>query len=94
MNSRAAFQGVLSPEPRLAQICAVPPENPRPLRRSSNMVYRIEYIDHGGNVFERRFIEHNDDRSVIDEAHRGHVPGIGAGFDVWQDNRLVHKHRN
>ena len=58
------------------------------------MLYPIEYIDHGGNIFERKFIEHEDDRAAIDQAHHWHVAGIGAGFDVWQDDRLVHKHRN
>jgi hypothetical protein len=27
-------------------------------------------------------------------AHRMHARSIGAGFDVWQDQRLVHRHRS
>ena len=55
--------------------------------------YRIEFVDHGGNVFDRRYLDNEDDQAAVDEAHRLHVPGIGAGFNVWQGDRLVHQHR-
>lgn len=56
--------------------------------------YRVDFVDHGNNVYEARVVNRDDDESAIAEAHLMNVPGIGAGFDLWQEDRLVHRHRN
>jgi hypothetical protein len=57
-------------------------------------LYRLHFVDHGNNVRETRHIEHDSDDEAIEAAHRMNVSWIGAGFDVWEDERLVHRHRN
>jgi hypothetical protein len=57
-------------------------------------LYRLHFVDHGGNVYATEYLEHDDDESAIESAHRMNVPSIGAGFDLWDDERLVHRHRN
>jgi hypothetical protein len=57
-------------------------------------LYRVHFVDHGDNVYATEYVEHDDDESAIKAAHRLNVPSIGAGFDVWDDERLVHRHRN
>ena len=56
--------------------------------------YRVQFVDHGDNVYSTEHIEHDSDEAAIQEAHRMNVPSIGAGFYVWEDERLVHRHRN
>src|SRR5215831_15524273 len=56
--------------------------------------YRVHFVDYGDNVYSTEYIEHDDDEGAIAVAHRMNVPSIGAGFDVWNDDRLVHRHRN
>lgn len=57
-------------------------------------IYRVHFVDHGGNVYSTERIENDSDEEAIKAAHRLDVPSIGAGFDVWEDERLVHRHRN
>ena len=57
-------------------------------------LYRVHFLDFGGNVRATHHIEH-DDEAAIEAAHRMNVPPrINGGFEVWQDDRLVHRHRN
>jgi hypothetical protein len=58
------------------------------------ILYRVQFVDHGDNVYATEYLEHDDDKSAIEAAHRMNVPSIGAGFDLWDDGRLVHRHRN
>jgi hypothetical protein len=55
--------------------------------------YRVHFVDHTDRVFDAIEIEHDTDEAAIEEAHDRDVPSIGAGFDVWHEGRLVHKHR-
>jgi hypothetical protein len=55
--------------------------------------YHIHFVDHSGNVFDAIVIEHDSDEKVIEHAHRLDIPSVGAGFDVWHNKRLVHRHR-
>jgi hypothetical protein len=57
-------------------------------------LYRVHFFDHGDNVYLTRHIEHADDEAAIDATRRMNAPSIGAGFDVWEGERLVHRHRN
>ena len=58
------------------------------------VLYRLHFVDHGDNVYATEYLEHEDDESAIEAARRMNVPSIGAGFDLWDDERLVHRHRN
>ena len=55
--------------------------------------YRVHFVDHSGNVYATEHIEHDDEQAVIDEVHLRHAHGIGAGFDIWDGERLVYRHR-
>jgi hypothetical protein len=55
-------------------------------------LYRVHFVDHADRVFDAMVIEHDTDEAAVEEAHRRHVPSIGAGFDVWYEGRLVHRH--
>jgi hypothetical protein len=57
-------------------------------------LYRLHFVDHGDNVYATEYLENDDDESAIEASHRMNVPSIGAGFDLWDDERLVHRHRN
>jgi hypothetical protein len=57
-------------------------------------LYRLHFVDHGGHVYATYHLTHDSDDEAIEAAHRMNVPTIGAGFDVWDDERLVHRHRN
>jgi len=50
----------------------------------------VHFVDRRDNVFTAITIE---DEMAIEHAHRIDVPSIGAGFDVWNECRLVHKLR-
>ena len=57
--------------------------------------YHVHFHDFGGNVRATHEIEHDDDESAIETAHRMNVlPHISSGFEVWQDERLVYHHKN
>ena len=57
-------------------------------------LYRVHFIDHGENLYGTSHIEHDSDDAAIATAQYIHALNIGAGFEVWQDNRLMHRHRN
>jgi hypothetical protein len=57
-------------------------------------LYRVHFVDHGGNVHSTYEVEHEADEEAIATARRMDVPFIGAGFDLWEGERLVHRHRN
>jgi hypothetical protein len=57
-------------------------------------LYRLHFVDHGEHVYATCYSAHDSDDEAIAAAHRMDVPAIGAGFDVWDDERLVHRHRN
>jgi hypothetical protein len=58
-------------------------------------LYRVHFLDFGGNVRATHQIEHDNDEAAIQAAHRMNVlPQINGSFEVWQDDRLVHRHQN
>jgi hypothetical protein len=58
-------------------------------------LYRVHFLDFGDNVLATHLIEHEDDDAAVSAAHSLNVlPHISAGFEVWDDERLVHAHRN
>jgi hypothetical protein len=56
-------------------------------------LYHVHFLDDGGDVFLTRELEHEDDETVVERARWLYVPRIGAVFDVWEGDRLVHRHR-
>jgi hypothetical protein len=56
-------------------------------------MYRVEFVDHGDNVRGVERIERASDAEAIEAAHKMNVPTFIAGFDVWEEDRLVHRHR-
>lgn len=56
-------------------------------------IYRIHFVDHGNRSFAVHELDCALDDEAVAGAHKLDVPFIGAGFDVWQDDRLVHRHR-
>jgi hypothetical protein len=56
--------------------------------------YRVHFVDHDENIYSTEYIARDNDEAVIEAAQRKNVPSIGAGFDVWDDGRLVHRHRH
>jgi hypothetical protein len=58
------------------------------------MIYRVHFVGNGGNIYDTLIVEYDNDESAIKQVHRINVPGIGAGFEVWQGDRLVHQYRN
>jgi hypothetical protein len=58
-------------------------------------LYRVHFVDHGDNIRSTHHVEHEDDEAAIEAAHRLNVlPHMNGGFEVWHDDRLVHRHRN
>ena len=57
-------------------------------------LYRVYFVDHGGNVYATNHVVHQSDDDLIRAAHALDVPSIGADFDLWDDKRLVYRHRN
>jgi hypothetical protein len=57
-------------------------------------LYRVHFVDHGGNVYSMRELDHDDDDGAIRAARHLDVPSIGAEFYLWEGERLVHRHRN
>jgi hypothetical protein len=65
----------------------------RVLESSGTTMYRVEFVDHGDNVRGVERIERATDAEAIETAHKLNIPTFIAGFDVWQDDRLVIRHR-
>ena len=57
------------------------------------MTYRVHFVDHGENIYSVRDVEHDSDEEAIAAARRRYSRSIGAGFDIWEGERLVHRHR-
>jgi hypothetical protein len=58
-------------------------------------LYHVFFYDHGDNIRSTHHIEHDDDGSAIAAAHRLNVlPHMTASFEVWESDRIIHRHRN
>jgi hypothetical protein len=57
--------------------------------------YRVHFLDHGSNIYATYHVEHDGDEDAIEAAHQLNVlPQVASGFEIWEDERLVHRHRN
>ncbi len=55
--------------------------------------YKVHFVNHGDHIFGVQEFERETDEAAIEHARRLDVPTIGAGFDLWHEERLVHRHR-
>ena len=53
------------------------------------LIYRVLLLDHDDTVYFIAAFSCPNDIEAEWEAQKMHVPFIGAGFELWQDNRLV-----
>jgi len=53
--------------------------------------YDIRFFDHTDRVYSRERVQCEDDARAVAKGHEINLPGIGAGFEVWQDERLVYR---
>ena len=57
--------------------------------------YRFDFLRSEGDVFATHEIDYNSDEAAIAAGHAINVsPPIGAGFLVWRDGQLIHRHYN
>ena len=56
-------------------------------------LYRVHFLNHGGNAYGTEYIDCLHDEAAIKKAHLLYVAAFGTGFDVWHGERLVHQHR-
>lgn len=51
--------------------------------------YAVKFFDHGHNIYATKHIECVDDEQAAAAAQRLNVASIGAGFEVWQNDRFI-----
>ena len=51
--------------------------------------YTIKFFDHGHNIYAAKYVDCANDDQAVTAAHRLNVASIGAGFEVWQDDRFI-----
>jgi hypothetical protein len=56
--------------------------------------YHVHFVDHADEIYATHYLSHDTDEEAIQAALNINVPSVGAGFEVWDDDRLVHRHRN
>lgn len=52
--------------------------------------YRAHFLTHGDKVFGVAHFEATDDELAKVHASKTLSSGIGKGYQIWEDNRLVH----
>jgi hypothetical protein len=58
-------------------------------------LYRVHFYDFGDNILASHDIERDDDESAITAAYQLNVlPHMTGGFEVWEGERIVHRHTN
>jgi len=71
-------------------------DRPRKIASKAQMaLYRVNFLDFGENIFATHDVERDDDAAAIEAAHGLNVlRHMTVGFEVWDADRLVHKHQN
>jgi hypothetical protein len=57
-------------------------------------LYYVRFVNRVNAVINLIEVEADSDEAAIEKAYRINIKGVGAGFDVIQDGRLVHRHRD
>lgn len=52
--------------------------------------FRIAFIDHAGRPFSHEDFEAGDDHDAIMTGRRLFKCGVGDGYNIWHDSRLIH----
>jgi hypothetical protein len=55
--------------------------------------YVIIFTDHAGAQYGSDLLTALGDEAAIQQARTHYSMGIGAGYQIWQDDRLVHTER-
>ena len=55
-------------------------------------LYHCLFVDHGDNVYSRASFHADDDDAAVVYARTVYDNSIGKGFELWQGDRLIHKH--
>jgi hypothetical protein len=56
-------------------------------------LYTINLISHHGTVRDADELDCDTDEEAVAFAEDLNVPAFGNGYDVWQQERLVHRYR-
>ena len=56
-------------------------------------LYRVQLLDGIGVVWDADEVDCDTDEQAVAFADDFSVPAFGNGFDVWNQDRLVHRHR-
>lgn len=57
-------------------------------------LYYCHFVDHGKNIRSTERFEAKDDATAIERALSLNIPSLGAGFELWREEILIHEHRN
>ena len=55
--------------------------------------YRAQHLTHGDDIFSVDHFVAEHDRAAIEHAAKKLRSGIGKGYEIWQNDRLVHVER-
>jgi hypothetical protein len=50
------------------------------------------FLNHAGDVFGRDWLEAETDSVAVARALTIYRNGVGKGFELWRDGRLIHAH--
>jgi hypothetical protein len=54
-------------------------------------LYYAFFVDHGGDIYPTRHFASDTDVDAIEAASLIKPPSTTAGFEVWQDDRLIYR---
>jgi len=58
-------------------------------------LYRIHFVDQRDDIERITYAVYDSDEAAIEAGHRTAVSrDLVASFEVWQEDRRVHEHRN
>jgi hypothetical protein len=53
-------------------------------------LYRAHFLTHGNDIFDVDHFDAEHDEAAINHAVQVFRSGIGKGYEIWHDDRLVH----
>jgi hypothetical protein len=56
------------------------------------MHYQCRFLNHANEVFSRVSFDADNDDDAIRHALAVYRNGVGKGFELWSDNRLLHSY--
>ena len=52
--------------------------------------YRVHFVNHGGHIYAAHSLGCDRVEEAISKARLMNARSIGAGFEIWLDDQLVH----